>query len=106
MASTNRSLAHHLRFARTLALVSSLGATASGCYASHTGTAIDDGGPAPDGSPADGAIADTGHDAAALSCETCVCDFSVPPPANSCQSAGLSTCCATIGPLAPPDLAV
>ena len=92
-----RSLAHHVRFARTLALLTGLGAGAAGCYGSHVVGA--DSGPvdtaAPDSAFADAALRDTGHDAAAT-CETCTCSFGTPPPSGSCEAAGLWMCCAAI----------
>jgi hypothetical protein len=103
MALPDRALAHPLRFARTLALVSSLGASAAGCYDVHR--VVSDAGPTDSNASPDSALADAGHDAG-LTCETCSCSWTTPPPETSCESAGLSWCCAAVGPLAPPDLAV
>lgn len=119
MALTDRSLAHHARFARALALVSTLGASAAGCYEAHAiggstdGAAPDAARPdsaapdsaAPDSAAPDSALVDAGLDTG-LTCETCDCSWTSPPPENSCEAAGLWMCCAAVGPLAPPDLAV
>ncbi len=93
---------HFLRFAQALALVSGLG-LASGCAVSHDPLPTSDAGGG-DASP----LADAGADAFVLSCETCDCVFGgdTPPPPNSCEALGLFGCCATAGPLPPPELAV
>ena len=83
---------HYLRFARAVALVSLT--TAPGCYASHL---------RPESVP-DAALADAGPpDTAPPTCASCNCNVRVGP--TSCDALGLSTCCLTLGPLPPPNLA-
>jgi hypothetical protein len=132
MARTPSTDSHHVRFARAIALVATLGgvSTLAGCYDQHGmggDAALSDASTpdasTPDASTPDAApIADAGHDAgndahvvlvdagadAALTCETCVCLFDGEPPPGEvdCNDVGLWTCCAAIGPLAPPELAV
>jgi hypothetical protein len=90
---TPRDPDHYLRFARALALVSL--ATAPGCYLAHERPT--DAGPQPDAF-----VADTGP---VNTCSTCMCAGNGPmPPPDSCEGRGLWQCCATLGPLAPPDL--
>lgn len=103
-----------LRFACAIALTSGVGASASGCYASHEGVPAGDAGPRRD---ARTVVADTppprdvGPDVpvvvadAPLTCADCDCVFGVDAgPRPSCDSLGLWSCCAAIGPCAPPDL--
>ncbi len=103
------ALPHHIRFARTLALVSSLGASIAGCYDAHqlgrepVDSATPDGA-APDSARPDSAMVDAGRDTG-LTCGTCECSWTTPPSPTSCEAAGLSDCCLALGPLAPPDLA-
>lgn len=89
---------HYLRFARAVALVS-VTATSPGCYASHVRI-----GDAPDAASPDAALADAGPpDAGGDPCATCACDYTGHDPA-SCEAQGHWQCCATLGPLPPPDL--
>lgn len=108
---------HYLRFARSLALLGGIGAAAAGCASTNTPgedaasttvdaasapdafASIDDAGPVPD-------------DAFDI-CATCLCTGFTPDDAGidagvpSCETlAGAAVCCAAIGPLSPPDLAV
>lgn len=83
---------HYLRFARAVALVSVAAAT-PGCYASHLRPEDQ-----PDAAMADAGAPDTGGNA----CSTCDCNLRGP---GSCDARGLFMCCATLGPLSPPDLA-
>lgn len=90
---------HYLRFARAVALVS-VAASAPGCYASHQR-----GEERPDAARAD---ASPQPDAAVLPdagdpCLTCTCYRNGDP--NSCEAHGFWQCCATLGPLPPPELA-
>lgn len=96
---------HYLRFARSLALVSSLGCASFGC-----GTAM---APPTDAGSSGTDVGSTGTDTgtpmadAGPDCTSCTCGLTA-------DDAGLPFCagdliiacnCAAVGPLAPPDLA-
>lgn len=104
---------HYVRFARALALASTLGGVA-GCGASTTlpesdAAAGNDAASVSDAATLDDAaiVADAGSDVDAFfDCTTCTCgltadDAGVP----FCSGQATLTCgCAAVGPLAPPDL--
>lgn len=95
---------HYLRFARALALVSTVGGATAGCYAVHErpGDAPDAAGS--DAARADAAMPDTGPPDTGDRCDQCSCYGSSPLP--DCYTLDYYECCAVIGPLAPPDLPV
>lgn len=86
----------YLRFARSLALTAGV-AVASGCGSSAFPRTTDAGVPA---------------DAGTLTCDDCRCatpggDASADAGVATCESIpALQDCCAVVGPLPPPDLAV
>lgn len=95
---------HFLRFARALALGTTV-TVAAGCASSTS----------PDGSAdvasADSTAMDSTTPADVNPCSTCECVGLVPPDASaadsgraSCESLGLVSCCAAVGPLPPPEL--
>lgn len=84
---------HYVRFAQAIALVG--GALTPGCYAAHVRP-----GDAPDAAIADAATHDTGP---INPCASCDCNRGPGTP-TSCQAMGHYECCATLGPLPPPDL--
>ncbi len=94
---------HYLRFARALALVSTVG-SAAGCHAVHERP-----GDAPDAAVADArqgpdaVVVDAGPPDTGDRCDQCDCYTSNGPLPN-CSTVGYWECCAVVGPLAPPDL--
>jgi hypothetical protein len=116
------SAPHYVRFARSLALLGGLGAAATGCDAT-THSPTPDAAAGPDATIADDAAVATadapGEDAPAVAsdafdvCTTCGCfgfapdDAGVDAGVPDCLTlAGAEICCAAVGPLFPPDLAV
>jgi hypothetical protein len=113
---------HFVRFAQALALVTGL----AGCAATHSGDGdsgrggdaggggddaamIADAASATDGGTrADvGTSTDAGELVDADFCGSCDCGFgTVDSGRPTCDSIGHFECCAVVGPLAPPDLAV
>ena len=114
-----------LRFACAIALTSGVGAAAAGCYDSHVVLSTGDAGPRSDarvvadapvardsGTDAHIASRDGGRDAGRdagrdvpLTCSDCDCGWGLDTgPRPDCDSIGLWSCCAFIGPCAPPNL--
>ncbi|MFO0684693.1 MAG: hypothetical protein U0234_21735 [Sandaracinus sp.] len=96
---------HYLRFARALALVStvaSTGGAVAGCHAAHERP-----GDAPDAARPDARVdafaIDTGPPDTGDRCLQCEC-YTMTGTLPSCQTLGYVECCAVIGPLAPPNL--
>jgi hypothetical protein len=81
---------HYVRFARAIALVSSV--SSAGCYQVHE-RGVDAG-------PDDAAIADVPD----APCLRCTCGTFT--RTGTCDTMGYSFCCPIVGPLAPPDLPV
>ena len=90
-------LSHSIRVARALALLSSIALPA--CYEAHgrISDGLADAGPAHD--------AFLTRDADLNPCTACRCSMTrVDPDPTTCEGRGHWECCATLGPLPPPDL--